>query len=93
MVGLTHDEITSSRKAQSGDTKTSSALRFARAVNTNRGQVTETDVQTVRDAGFSDAEIAEIVAHVALNVLTNYFNNTTHPTVDFPRVSPSLQAA
>jgi uncharacterized peroxidase-related enzyme len=93
MVGLNQDEITSSRNAQSSDGKTLSALLFARAVNSNRGQVTQADVQTVRAAGFSDAEIAEIVAHVALNVLTNYFNNATHPTVDFPLVSPNLQAA
>jgi len=42
-------------------------------------------VETVRRAGFSDGEIAEIIAHVALNIFTNYFNNTAEVEVDFPK--------
>ena len=41
----------------------------------------------MRAAGFSDGEVAEIIAHVALNVLTNYFNIATDVEIDFPRVS------
>ena len=40
----------------------------------------------MRTAGFSDGEIAEIVAHIALNVFTNYFNNITEVDLDFPKV-------
>jgi uncharacterized peroxidase-related enzyme len=93
MVGLNEGEIALSRNAESNDPRIISALRFARAVNNNRGKVTDLEVEAVRASGFSDAEIAEIIAHVALNVLTNFFNNATHPTVDFPVVKPGLQAA
>ena len=32
----------------------------------------------------SEAEIGEIVAHVAINVLTNYFNIAFETEIDFP---------
>ena len=40
-----------------------------------------------RDAGPSDAQITEVVAAVALNVLTNHFNNLAGMEIDFPRVA------
>jgi alkylhydroperoxidase family enzyme len=52
-----------------------------------RGQVPASSIQALRDQGFRDAEIAEIVAHVALNVFTNYFNIALDVDVDFPRVT------
>jgi AhpD family alkylhydroperoxidase len=45
------------------------------------------DVEAVRPLGFTDGEIAEIIAHVALNVFTNYFNNTAGVEVDFPKIA------
>jgi alkylhydroperoxidase family enzyme len=45
------------------------------------------DFDAVRNAGFSDGEIAEIIAHVALNVSTNYFNNVAGVEVDFPKIA------
>ena len=38
-------------------------------------------------AGYSDAQVVEIIAHVALNTLTNYLNEALGTTVDFPAVS------
>ena len=35
-------------------------------------------------AGVSDAEITEVVANTALNLLTNYFNHVADTVVDFP---------
>jgi alkylhydroperoxidase family enzyme len=49
-------------------------------------------VRTVRKAGFSDGEVAEIIAHVALNVFTNYFNIATQVDIDFPKVSSAKAA-
>jgi uncharacterized peroxidase-related enzyme len=86
-VGLTDDLILDSRRGTSTDPKIDSLLRFARTVVEKRGVVDDTDVAGVRKAGYGDAEIAEVVAHVALNVFTNYFNNVAGTTIDFPRVS------
>jgi alkylhydroperoxidase family enzyme len=52
-----------------------------------RGQVPTSSIQALRDQGFTDGEIAEIVAHVALNIFTNYFNIALDVDVDFPRVA------
>ena len=44
-------------------------------------------VQKQLGAGYTDGEIAEIVAHVALNVFTNYFNRAAQTDIDFPLVT------
>lgn len=49
--------------------------------------MTDADVEKVRAAGFNDQELVEIVAHVGVNVFTNYFNNVARTVVDFPHVS------
>lgn len=89
MVGLSHDQVIASRKGSAQDEKTTTALVFAKRVLDSKGQVTESDIDAVRGAGYSDGEIAEIIAHVALNVFTNYFNIATDVDVDFPQVSYS----
>src|SRR5215470_11018014 len=65
----------------------SAALEFAHAVVASKGQVSDIDVATVRAAGFNDGEIAEIIAHVALNIFTNYFNTAAQVEVDFPKIA------
>lgn len=89
MVGLNHDQIVASREAKGQDDTTTAALVFAKRVLDTKGQVTESDLGVVRAAGLSDGEIAEIIAHVALNVFTNYFNIATDVDIDFPKISYS----
>lgn len=86
MVGLTETEIEAARDAESAHSKNKAALKFAREIVAKQGHASEADVEAVRAAGFSDGEIAEIISHVALNVFTNYFNNTAGVEVDFPVV-------
>jgi uncharacterized peroxidase-related enzyme len=85
MVGLTSDQIRDSRLGAAIDPKTDALIRFARKVIETRGRVKHSDLDDVREAGFDDGAIAEVVAHVALNVFTNYFNNTVETDLDFPR--------
>jgi uncharacterized peroxidase-related enzyme len=87
MVGLNTQQITESRVGNGDTPRATAALTFARIVLETRGKITDSDLATVRAAGFSDGEIAEIIAHVALNVLTNYFNIATDVEIDFPKVS------
>jgi uncharacterized peroxidase-related enzyme len=89
MVGLNHDQIVASREGRGSSAKTTAALTFASRVLETKGQIGEADLAAVRDAGFSEGEIAEIIAHVALNVFTNYFNVATDVDIDFPKVSYS----
>jgi uncharacterized peroxidase-related enzyme len=85
MVGLTGDQIRDSRHTTAVDPKTDALLRFARKVVDARGQVSGEDLQDVRDAGFDDGAIAEVVAHVALSIFTNYFNLVAGTDIDFPK--------
>jgi uncharacterized peroxidase-related enzyme len=86
-AGLSDDQLASSREGRAADAKANAALRFAVAVVQRRGGVTDEEFARVRAAGFSDAEVAEIIAHVALNVLTNYFNRVADTEIDFPNVT------
>jgi uncharacterized peroxidase-related enzyme len=87
MTGLTETEIDAARDARSTSSKDAAALEFARQIVAKKGLTSEADVAAVRNAGFTDGEIAEIIAHVALNVFTNYFNNTAGVEIDFPKIT------
>jgi len=86
LAGLQPEEITASREARAADARLDAGLKFARAIVLNRGQVSDAVVSNVRAAGFNDAEITEIVANVAVNIYTNYFNHVAQTVVDFPPV-------
>ncbi len=93
MAGLGDEEIADSRRGASTDRKTETILQFARKIVTERGWVSDDDVQAIRAAGVGDAEIAEIVATVALNLFTNYFNHVAGTEIDFPEVEPAAAPA
>ncbi len=93
MVGLSENELAASRQFKSEDPKTDAALHFAHEIVVRRGELNNSDVETVRKAGYSDGEIAEIVANVALNIFTNYFNLVANTDVDFPKVVPAVKHA
>lgn len=92
-AGLSAADLAAARDADAADPKAKAALGFARAVIERQGRVDDAQIATLRAAGFDDGAIGEIVAHVALNVFTNYFNNVTRPVVDFPVVAPQLRRA
>ncbi len=89
MAKLPDDEIILARKGHASDPKRDAAVQFARRVIETRGQVTDTDLQAVRDAGYKDANVMEIIALVAMYSLTNFFNNVFDPEKDFPPVAPA----
>jgi uncharacterized peroxidase-related enzyme len=93
LVGLSENDILSSRRGQSSDSKATAALQFSRQLIDKRGSVSETDVEAARRGGLTDGEIAEVVALTALNIFTNYFNNALQVDVDFPKVSPARHTA
>lgn len=86
-AGLTQADLDASREGQASDPKVEAVLRLAQALTDRRGDISDHELAEARRAGLSDAEIAETVAHVALNVFTNYFNKLAQTEVDFPRVT------
>lgn len=93
MVGLTGDQLRDSRLGTAADPKTDILLRFARKLVETRGRVNDADVQAVQDAGFDHGVIAEVVATVALDIFTNYFNIVAQTEIDFPHVPAQGSAA
>ena len=83
---LDEAEIAAARKGRSSDSRANVALAFARKVADARGKVTDADIAAVRRADFSDGQIVEIVANVAINVLTNYLGIIADTDIDFPVV-------
>ena len=92
LAKLGEDEIAANRAGKSLDAKADAAVRFAAIVARERGHVGDAALQAVRAAGYSDAQVIEIVMHVALNTWTNYINEVALTDIDFPEVAP-LQAA
>ncbi len=93
MVGLKPDEITAGREAHASQPKPDAGLQFVQKLVVQRGMVSDQDLAAVKAAGFSDGEIAELVANVAVNIFTNYFNHVARTDVDFPRVTVAVSAA
>lgn len=75
------------RAGASNDPKADAAVRFAAKVTNARGHVNEEDLRAVKLAGYDDAEVIEIVLHVALNTWTNYINEVAKTDIDFPVVN------
>jgi uncharacterized peroxidase-related enzyme len=88
LAKLDDAEISANRNGGSNDPKADVAVKFASKIAINRGQVTANDIDAVKSAGFSNAEIIEIIVHVGLNTLTNYVNEVAKTDVDFPLVEP-----
>lgn len=86
-VGLDNDEMLANRLGRSADAKAEAALAFARALVEHMGGVSEADLDAVRRAGHSDAEIVEIITHVAMNIFTNLIGRATAVEIDFPRMA------
>ena len=87
MAKLPAEEIILARKGHASDPKRDAAVQFARLVISNRGRVSDADLEAVRNAGYTDANIMEIAALVAMYSLTNFINNVFDPEKDFPAVA------
>ncbi len=86
-VGLSEEAIEDSRRGESPDTKEATALDFTRKVVLDRGWVADEEVAKLRKVGFTEGDIAEIIANIALISFTNYFNHVAKTEIDFPKVS------
>lgn len=89
---LADEEMTANRDGGSSDPKARAALAFAKKIVRARGHVSAADVEAVRAAGYTDAEVVEILLQVALHTLTNYVNTALATEVDFPEVAARSRA-
>jgi len=87
LAKVSPDEIALARAGHSADAKVDAALRFAVAVAETRGHVDDGALAAVRAAGFTDAQVIEIVGLVVENFFTNFLNNVAETEIDFPVVA------
>ena len=87
LAKLDDAEIAANRAGGSNDARAAAAVRFATRIVRERGHVTDGDLEAVKAAGYDDAQVLEIVLHVALNTLTNYVNSVAATDIDFPVVT------
>jgi uncharacterized peroxidase-related enzyme len=92
-AGLSSAEIEANRAGTSQDAKAAAAVAFAQALNTNLGDITQAELDAVRQAGYNEADIVEIITHVGMNILTNLIGKAARVDIDFPKVSLQPQAA
>ncbi len=85
-TGLDTDEITAARRGESADPKADAAVKLALSINENRGEIAPWEIHDARAAGLDDAELVEVIGHVALNAFTNYLAKSVRVEVDFPEV-------
>ena len=91
MMKMDDEVILAARRGEAADAKLAPVLNFARLVVKHRGQVSEGDIKKLTEAGYDQAQIAEIIANVALAVFTNYFNVVAQTDCDFPAAPVLIQ--
>lgn len=87
LAKLDDAEMTANRSGGSNEPKADAAVRFAASVTKQRGHVSDDELRAVKAAGYNDAQVIEIVLHVALNTWTNYINSVADTDIDFPVVT------
>jgi uncharacterized peroxidase-related enzyme len=80
-------ELAKARRCESDDPHVAALLRLSNTIAANFGDVDEADLSAARQAGVTEAEIGELVANLALNTLTNYFNIMARVDNEWPVVS------
>ena len=83
---MSEEEIRQAQNFESDDVRRAAGLRFVREVVETRGHPSDEAVNGAREAGFSDEEILEMVAHVALTTFSNYTNDLAGTELDIPKV-------
>lgn len=81
---LTEQDIELARRAKSLDAKEQALLDFLIIVMRTKGDVTDEELQNVKDAGWEDADIAELFGHMILNFMTNYGWKVARTDIDYP---------
>ncbi|MDP9172296.1 MAG: carboxymuconolactone decarboxylase family protein [Planctomycetota bacterium] len=85
-AGLDETAVRDARLGKSSDKKLHAMVTLAKKLAAEQGRISDAEISAARAAGLDDAEITEVVANVALNIYTNYFNNMNQTEVDLPKV-------
>lgn len=91
-TGLSGDEMAAAREGTSEDAQAAVAVKFARSLMDNKGEITSIELAEMRGAGYSESDIVEVITHVGMNFLTNILGKASRVEIDFPKVELKLAA-
>ncbi|MFO1387142.1 MAG: carboxymuconolactone decarboxylase family protein [Chitinivorax sp.] len=86
-AGLNRAEIQANREGSSQDAKAAVAVKLAKSLAEHKGEISTAEILEARNAGYSDADIVEIITHVGMNILTNILGKASRVEIDFPKVA------
>ena len=85
MAGLNPEEIKGARAGKNGNEKLNALLKLSGEIVETKGRPSEGSVQAFFKVGYSEAALVEVIALVAHNIFTNYFNHINDTEIDFPK--------
>jgi AhpD family alkylhydroperoxidase len=83
-AGLSTQETIDIRRGSVAEPKLAALLTLVREQAQHLGHVQDSSWQGALDAGWTDTELTETAAVVALNLFTNYFNHLVQTELDLP---------
>lgn len=91
-AGLSPAAILAARHGKAENALDNAVATLAASLVESRGSISDADLAAARTGGLDDAHIVEVIAHVALNVMTNFTNNVAQTDIDFPVVALAIAA-
>lgn len=86
VLQLDVETVQLARTGKSGKSRAQAALTFVADLMENKGKASEQSLQSLKNAGFNDEQITEIIAQTAYNIFTNFIAGTAQTAIDFPIV-------
>lgn len=87
-AGLSDSQILEVRRGRSDDAKLQALIDFTLKVMDTKGFVSDEDLAAVRAAGYTDANIADVMVVITQKTLSNYFNHVHDTVLDLPPAPP-----
>lgn len=85
MNGFTDEQVLELRKGSAGfDTKLDALVKLAKSITVNRGHADQVLVETFFEAGYTEANLVDVVIVVGDKIISNYIHNLTGFEIDFP---------
>ena len=86
MAKMDQEDLRLAREGHAAEPRSNAAVELAVVVTRGRGNISPEELARARAGGLDEEEILEVLANVALNLLTNYINVALETEVDFPLV-------
>ncbi len=85
MNGFTDEQVLEIRKGTASfDAKLNALAKFTASVVENRGKATDESKEAFFEAGYTEANLIDVVIVVGDKTISNYIHNLTHLEIDFP---------